>query len=270
MRLFDDIHLTRRRDDDAVPPDTYVYNVIAKYDLPSGADSPARRAGEELCQPIRDWARKYLIGIHHSGSYAKGTRIKGSADLDLVISLGPRTPGTLEKVYDNLFAALKAKGYQPRRENASVRITHEGLNIDLIPAKLQWGSSNNHALFETAHSKELITNFDIHTKYVQDAGRADEIKATKIWRNLRNLRFPSFYLELVIIEALKGRASAQPAVNLLRVFDSLRDDFVGTRFRDPANEDNFVSDNLSEHEQLRIADAAAVTLREKDWSRIIW
>lgn len=251
-------------------PDDYVYSVIQKYNLPDGPEAPTARVLPELKRPIAAWASKYLMDIKETGSIVKGTRVRGSTEVDILISLGPRTPGSLERIFDSLFACLKAKGMSPRKKSVSIGIDFSGMHVDLIPAKLQWGTSNDHALFETERRREARTNFDTHARYVQESKRVGEIKATKIWRNLRDLRFPSFYLELTVIAALRNAPAGQPAQNLSTVFHYLRDNLVGTPVFDPANPENAVSDELSEHEQMAIADAAAETLHEKDWRRIIW
>jgi tRNA nucleotidyltransferase (CCA-adding enzyme) len=66
-----------------VTPDEYVSRVLAKYAVPTGATSPAERAGAALAGPIRKWAGEHLAGLWYSGSYAKGTGVKGVTDVDL-------------------------------------------------------------------------------------------------------------------------------------------------------------------------------------------
>ena len=98
-------------------PDAYVSSILAKYDLPSGEGSPAELVAADLKKPIIEWAGRFLLGIHFCGSYAKGTRVRGATDMDLLVSLGPRTPLDTDKLYERFFDFLKGKGYNPRRQS---------------------------------------------------------------------------------------------------------------------------------------------------------
>jgi len=84
-------------------PDDYVRSILTKYELQTGEGSPAEVAAAELMQPITEWAGRYLQGISFCGSYAKGTRVRGATDIDILVSLGPRTPLDADKLYERLF-----------------------------------------------------------------------------------------------------------------------------------------------------------------------
>jgi len=251
-------------------PDEYLRFVLAKYELPTGSESPAQLAANDLDPIIKQWAGRYLIKIEPGGSYAKGTRVKGGTDVDLLISLGPRTPLEMPKIYEHFFNWLKKHDFTPIRQNISIGLEYKGLAIDLIPAKQEWGAGNNHLIFETARNRTTRTNFETHNKLIRDSGCINEIKVFKIWRTLRELQFPSFFLELVVIDAMRRRPKGMLVSNIEHILAYLRDVFPGSPYRDPANAENIVSDDLLRHEKLAIADAAAESLKQKDWSRIIW
>jgi hypothetical protein len=251
-------------------PDDYVRWVLGEYSLPSGPNSPAAQAAVELRGPIHEWTKKYLLDIRFAGSYAKGTRVRGSTDLDLLIVVGPRTPGTAQQLYDHFFSFLKAKGLNPRQNGILVELTYHGILVHLIPAKQQWGTGAIYEIFETERRRQITTSFDAHTKLIRESGRQEEIKATKIWRTERRLRFPSFCLELAVMEALRHHPTNQPANNLTGVLEYLRDSFCGSVIRDPSNSENIVSDDLMTHERIATSDAAQASLKERDWNKIIW
>ncbi len=252
-------------------PDAYVRSILAKYDLPSGEASPAELAAADLKQPITEWAGRFLLGIHFCGSYAKGTRVRGATDIDILVSLGPRTPLDVDKLYDRFFDFLKGRGYKPVRQNVSIGLLHHGLDVDLIPARQEWGGSNDHRIFETEHQRVTRTNFDTHLRAVKESDAIEEIRLVKIWRNLRNLRLPSFCLELAVIDALRRSAHHQPAANMEIVLRYLKDTFPNAPIRDPANFENRVSDDLMKHEKLAIAEASTESLKQgKNWGKIVW
>ncbi len=250
-------------------PDDYVAAVLKRYELPTGPDSPAEKATEELGRLITAWAGRYLMSLTTTGSYAKGTRVRGSTDLDLLVSLGPRTKGGPHQIYDCMFAWLKSKRFNPRTRNIGITIQYKGLIVDIIPARMEWGSTNDHSVFETERGHATRTNFDRHVKFIRESKRIEEIRAAKIWRDLHDLRFPSFYLELAVLDAVKHRAHHQPAENLTATLEYFSTMLVSVPFRDPANFNNKVSSELTEHEQMAVATAAAATLKKNDWDRVI-
>ncbi|MFO7674836.1 MAG: hypothetical protein R6X12_00755 [bacterium] len=250
-------------------PDDYVAAVLKRYDLQDGPESPAARTAGVLAELVKPWSGHCLIGTMPTGSWAKGTRIRGSTDLDLLVLLGPRTRGTPEKIHHSLFAFLKRNGHSPRQRNVAISMQFRGLLVDLVPARQEWGSGSKAAIFETERGRPTVTDLDAHVRLIRDSGRVADIRALKVWRDLRGLRFPSFYLELVVLDALKRRPRNQPADNLLVTLEYLRDNFAGTSFRDPVNVENKVSTELTEHEQMAIAAAAGETLQVGDWERII-
>lgn len=249
--------------------DEYIRSVLARYELPSGPDSPAEGAAADLLPAIKSWAGRYLVGTEFTGSYAKGTRIKGATDIDILISLGPRTPMDAARLYEHCFAWLRRNGFSPKRQSVSIGLMRHGLAVDIIPAKQLWDSSCDHELFETERRRTVRTNFGANVKYVRNSGRITEIRAIKVWRLQRNLHFPSFYLELAVIDALRRRPTDLLTGNVELALKYLRDVFPGVPFRDPSNPENRVSDDLLEHEKLAIGDAAKESLLLDDWTGII-
>ena len=251
-------------------PDVYVRSILAKYDLPSGEGSPAELAAAELMMPITEWAGRFLQGIIFCGSYAKGTRVKGATDIDILISLGPRTPLDADKLYERCFDFLKRKELKPRRLNVSIGLQHHGLEIHLIPARQEWGGANDQRIFETEHQRVIRTNFDTHLRVVKESGFIEEIRLVKIWRNLRNLRLPSFCLELGVMDALRHSPQRQPAANMETVLRYFKDTLPNAPIRDPANFENRVSDDLLKHEKIAISEAATESLKQANWAKVVW
>jgi hypothetical protein len=251
-------------------PDVYVRSILAKYDLPSGEASPAELAAAELKTPIAEWAGRFLLGTSFCGSYAKGTRVRGATDVDILVSLGPRTPLDADKLYDRFFDFLKRHAFKPIRQNVSIGLQHHGLEIHLIPARQEWGGSNDHRIFETEHQRVTRTNFDTHLRVVKESDVIEEIRLAKIWRHLRNLRLPSFCLELAVMDALRHSPHHQPVANMQTVLRYFKDTLPNAPIRDPANFENRVSDDLLKHEKIAISGAAADSLKQRNWGKIVW
>lgn len=250
--------------------DEYVLSVESQYRLPTGPQSPAYHAAQQLYPTIKAWGNKYLLEVSFSGSYAKGTTIKGSTDVDLFISLDSQTPGTLKEIYDNLFSYLTQRQYAPRRQNVSIGLAYSNLSVDLTPGRKQPGNTNDHSLYKNKTKSWIQTNVQTHINKIQNSGRLDEIRVIKIWRNLDHLDFPSFYLELTVLDALYGKNRGQPAANVWTVLQYLRDTFSEARVIDPSNSNNIISDDLSREGKLAVSNAARNSLMKPNWNQIIW
>lgn len=196
---------------------------------------------------LRHWRYyKYVESVKLAGSHAKGTDLLDS-DVDIFIELGRETPASLKEIQRSLAEHFVPFGSRVR--NVSVRVTFEGMTIDLAPAR-------GNMLWQARFDTWLKTDVAQQIRYVRDSGLINEILALKIWRRRHALRFPSFLMELAVIHALKpNRPIEEQFTSLLRF---LATDFPTTRLLDPANSNNVVSDLLTDVEKLRIARTAAV------------
>lgn len=251
--------------------DEYLQSVIAKYRVSTGTGSPAESAGNAIYPIIQKWAGNQLREVRYSGSTAKGTGIKGTTDVDLFVSLKSDTTNTLKEIFDSLHSTMKNSGYSnASRQNVSVHIKHQGIEVDLVPAVHYGNASGDHWLYVNKSNRERTqTNVDTHIGLVQNSGRISEIILAKIWRKNHGLDFPSFYLELAVIEALKYKRSSL-SDHFSAVLDYFADGFSSARFVDPANSANVISDDLTAAEKKSVADKAKTSRREQYWESIVW
>ncbi len=251
-------------------PDQYVESVLEKYAVIRGPTSPAERLGAVVAGPIGTWAGQQLNELTYSGSYAKETGVRGISDVDLFISLKSDTTNTLREIYNALYSLARQQGWSPRAQNVSVGVTINGTRGDLLPGKVQPGYQNYHSLYLRKRDSWTQTNVSLHIQTVRDSGRLKEIRGVKIWRLLRDLDFPSLYLELFTIQALAGRSRTTLADNVLHALRTIGASLASTRIEDPANSNNVLSDDLTRQEKEGIATLAAQSAREQYWKDIIW
>jgi hypothetical protein len=163
---------------------------------------------------------------------------------------------------------LKAAGATPKKQNVSINIRLNGYDVDLVPARQQNIISEDHSLFRRRANTWTKTNVATHIAYVMYGGCIPEIRILKLWRNQKGLDFPSFYLELAVIAALRGKGGTLSQ----RVWNALiyiRDNLATARIVDPANTNNVISDDLTAAEKAAIVAAARTALGAKDWSEIV-
>jgi hypothetical protein len=289
-------------------PDQYLRGILLREAVDAGPNSPLLGVQTTLMPILRQWAGDNLIGVYPSGSFMKGTAVLSGTDIDLLLSLSEHTTETLKEVYNQLFDRLTSAGYSPRRQNVSLNVkvpagakapifaasdgTAESralirghgmaarYSVDLVPAKRQNALSSDHSLYRRKADTWTKTNISTHARVVCSAGRANEIRILKLWRNQKGLDFPSFYLELSVLRALSPKPLPIPFSNsplttlaqrVLGVFEYLRDRFPAARIADPANTNNLISDDLTAAEKARVS-AAAKAARQaaaSSWEDIV-
>lgn len=247
--------------------DQYVASIIQKYAVNSAA---AKGTAEAIVPAIRTWAGTQLADLSYSGSFAKGTGINLSADVDLFISLKSDTRQTLKEIYESLFYLAQQQGWSPVRQNVSIGIFRSGMKLDLVPGRIQTGFQNYHSLYRRKTDGWTQTNIKLHIDTVLKSGRQNEIRAIKIWRNLHNLNFPSFFLELMVLDALKGKSTGNLSANVLSALRHIGGSLPTERVIDPANTNNLISDDMTQAEKNAVAEKATASAGKQYWKDIIW
>jgi hypothetical protein len=248
-------------------PDQHIRAVLARHSVDTGAYSPVRGVQATLSPLISKWGGQSLVDIKTSGSFAKGTAVRGGTDIDLFLSLTSSLQTPLQQIYDSLHAAVTAGGYAARRQNVSIGLTVGQWKVDLTPGRRQDQYGNYHSLWSNKTGGWLQTNIAEHCRVVAGSSRLDEIRLIKIWRNRYGLDFPSFYLELFVIEALKGARIGNLQANVVTAFQAIRDHVATWRFVDPANTNNIVSDTLNANGKAALS-AAAKTALASPWTTV--
>jgi len=246
-------------------PDEYVSQVISKY----AATSMAEIYYGLLAPYLSNWAGVYLARTFISGAYAKGTAIHTSSDIDIFVSLRSNYPN-LNGMYDSLYQFALNQGWLPRKQNVSLGIQYAGVKIDLVPGRIQEGYSNWHSLYKSKQMTWTQSNIDLQISTVRKYQRANEIRAIKIWRNLHNLEFPSFYLELAVIEGIKYQPTTTLSQNFLKALSYISESITTSRILDPGNTNNVISDDLTFTQKSALALAAANSRQAANWNQIIW
>jgi hypothetical protein len=264
-----------------VTADQYLEATVAKYAVANGPGSDGEREACALSRLISEWAGRDLVGFQLSGAYEKGTAVTFGTDVDILVSV--KKPGDARAVYLSLYQHCVDKHLPPEASGVAIRITSNGLKVHLIPWNLdrvqqEGGLQSNigncqHTLYDHRRGRTIETNLSRQIDYVRASGRTDEIRAFKIWRERNQLDWPSFYLELTVIQALdeaEAPVSGMLAKNISTVLHYLNTDFARVLAVDPANEENVVSDELSLKEKNVIARAARKSLAMGAWERVLW
>jgi len=249
----------------------YILSILSKYVIDTSNGSPVVTAAQAVYPILANWAGTQLEEVKFSGSHAKGTGVAGKTDTDLFISLKSNTTDTLKDIYYSLNNRMLEKGYNTKLQNVSIRITHNGIEIDLVPGVKHSNNSDYHWLYVKKSGRERTqTNIDRHINIVASSGRVNEIRALKIWAYNHGLDFPSIYLELTVIEALSGRRNDNLADNVWYALEYLRDKFVNSTTIDPSNSANIISNDLTVAEKRIITNQARISKTQLYWKDVLW
>lgn len=250
--------------------DEYILSILKKYEVPRGPESAAEQAASRIAPKIQRWAGDWLVALSYSGSYAKQTAVHGVTDVDIFISLKPEMPGTLKKIYDELFTLATLHGWHPRRQNVSIGISINGTDLDLIPGRAQAGYESYHDLYWLKSDTLRQTDVHLHVDTVAKSPHLREIQAVKIWRHIHQLDWPSLYVEFFVMNALAGKSADSLAYNVLSALETIGATLETTCIVDPANLDNILSDELTSQEKKTIADQANKSAAQQHWEDILW
>jgi hypothetical protein len=257
--------------------DMYLYQILQKYnarDLTGYSNTISK-----LQTTLQAWASSCYVNILNSGSRAKGTAISIASDVDYLVSLISNcneNSGGLKSIYDSLFTKLNSNYSSVRKQNVSIRINLNGLEVDVTPARKQTGSTNDHWLYISKLDTRKQTNIQKHINDISQSGRTNEIKLLKIWRELNQLDFSSIYLEYLLIDNIllnKSKDANSLADNFWYALEELAKDAgnpLFSRIVDPANSANILSDLLNQTEKNKIISKAKVSVAQSNWNQIVY
>lgn len=249
--------------------DAYLRQLLARLRADTGPNSPARGVQMALRPSLLRWAGQYLVSMEPSGSFAKGTAIRGGTDIDIFVSLSSQVTDSLSAIYNTLFTRLRDDGFGPRPQNVSIGIRIGSHSVDVVPARMHGPTGQFHSLFRRKEQSWMQTNVISHINTVRNSGRLEEIMIMKAWREQKQLTFPSFYLELVTIEACRGRTVGDLSKNVWATLAYVRDNIKTAVFIDPANTNNRISDDLTATEKQALADAASKARQATNWNQVV-
>lgn len=235
--------------------DHYLRKILHREAVFTGLLSPFGQASTILVPIIWRWGWPYVASVVPSGSIAKGTANRSDCDLDVLISLSSSCTTPLADICTSLRDALWYSKLPASIQNASVQTKIADLEIDLVPARQHLGS-RDHSIYNKRKASWRKTNVQMHAQIVSNCGCLDEIRLLKLWRNQWGLEFPSVFLELTVMRALRADWPGTLSGRFLAVLDFLASDIMNVKVVDPANASNVISDDLSLEEKAQIQNAA--------------
>jgi hypothetical protein len=176
---------------------------------------------------------------------------------------------SVEEITIWLYNYLNTPEFKIKRQESQLEFNYKGVDFVVFIAKKKEKTFNYHVMQNLNFSKEILTNFNIHTSNVLESNYQKEIILMKLWREKHQLNFPTMYLELVVIDVLRKCNKKNLFSRIIRILDFLRKDFISEKFYDPSNTNNVISDYISLEEKAKIQSVAKLSLTEEYISDIV-
>lgn len=214
------------------------------------------------------------MGISVAGSFAKGTMIRESFDLDLTCYFANSDSSagdTLEDIYNSVRKALE-KDYRVGPKTSSLRLRSckkdsldKDFHIDVVPGRYSGLERSDVFLYLKNRDKcRMKTNLDVQIQHIKFSGCLDEIRLMKLWNVTTGLALKTFVLELATIKILRLQEAPWELPDRLRfVLEYLRDNADTFCVEDPANPSgNDMSEYLDSQVRARVKRVSNRTLND--------
>ncbi|MFD1173952.1 nucleotidyltransferase domain-containing protein [Oceanobacillus picturae] len=223
-----------------------------------------RKKRDEVEGAIKEEFGDKVKTVKYSGSIAKHTAINSSKDLDLAIHFKKESFDTLKEMYDTVFDFLD-DNYNVRKQKVSIGLTD--FDVDVVPGRRidEEGDSNNDVFLHRSDDDSRIkTNIENHKSHITESGCRNVIKLMKIWKNKWNVKFKSFAMELLVIQALEDSTATGLKDRIKEVLEYVVDKVEDINLVDPANSNNNVADVIEYHKKLFMKTTASTCLSYLD------
>jgi len=251
-------------------PQQYLEGLLEKYNLTEGQVANVKAERQYVEDLLRTYFGSAIETVYYSGSYAKGTAINLSFDLDVCLYFRRDSFANLEEMYEMVLEALREEGLDANPQTVSIHVYFGGNDIDVVPARSLGDGTGNANLFVTTQRRPLQTNIPKHKEYMSKHQARPIIKLMKVWKHRHGIHFKSFALELLVIKALGDSPSGDFGAQLQKALEFARDHALDARLVDPANSNNIVSDLTPVEDKQNLARQAAASVSKKTWEEVVW
>ncbi len=207
--------------------------------------------------------------IRYGGSKTKRTMNLEDYDLDILgyFARNDTAAGdSIEAIYKNVQKALE-KQYRVEPKTTALRVYDDkrDLRIDVVPGRFIDDTKTDAYVHQKDGDKQwLRTNLDKHVSFIRESGCRPEIRLGKLWRPCVGLKVSTFALELLVIKILDGSNAQGLEDRFTLVLEELRDNANSLSVKDPANENNDLTEALSTSVRNSLSAAARSTLQTVD------
>lgn len=229
----------------------YLESLLDEEKIDDTDKEETKKKRDEVETAIREEFGDKVKTVKYSGSIAKHTAINSSKDLDLAIHFKKESFDTLKEMYENVFDFLDYN-YNVRKQKVSIGLTD--FDVDVVPGRRideEDDSNNDVFLYRSDDDSRIKTNIEKHKSHITESGCRNVIKLMKIWKNKWNVKFKSFAMELLVIQALEDSTATGLKDRTKEVLEYIVDNVEDINLIDPANSNNNVADVIEYHKDRK-------------------
>jgi len=257
-------------------PEPYLLDIIHRH-LPRRRDGQTARV-IRLGADLMAWAQACFVELRDIGSHARQTSTGTSSDVKLLLLLSNechRNAGGIRSSYESLYGYLIERYHRVSKRGMAIRIRLNGLDIDVTPARLMPGHTDDHMLYRSDKNSLLQTNLIRHVDDVLQSGRSLETRLLKAWFKQHEVSAPAIYVDYLVPGKLL--ADVKPDKDNLpnnfmhmlrrlawRDFNPLLEDLA-----DPANSENLFSALMAPADKQKATRAAQQAMMARNLAAII-
>lgn len=181
----------------------YLESLLEEEKIDDEDKEEIKKKRDEVETAIREGFGDKVKTVKYSSSIANHTAINSSKDLDLAIHFNKESFDTLKEIYDAVFDFLD-DNYNVRKQKVSIGLTD--FDVDVVPGRRigeEDDRNNDVFLYRSDDDSRIKTNIEKHKSHITESGCLNVIKLMKIWKNKWNVKFKSFAMELLVIQALE-------------------------------------------------------------------
>jgi hypothetical protein len=261
-----------RRVTDELTPNHYLEAILRDHTL--AQDGPELKQLRKIRDKIRQilrWKYGETPTLNEGGSKRKGTMIRDSYDLDLFCFFpeGDTTAGSsLQDIFEGVWETLSEEYFVEKGRSALKVHTLEQvdgetamgpyLHVDVVPGRYIHDESGDVNLHQNEGAKRsLKTNPEVQVDHIRNSGVRPAIRLAKLWNHRWGLSVKTFVLELLVVKVLKPHAKEPLPDQMVRLWETLRDEADSIVVKDPANpEGNDLSERLDSLTRGRVQQGA--------------
>lgn len=250
-------------------PEQYLQELLDSQVLTQEQTLTLNAHKEEVTNYLLEEFQEQKPLIKYAGSYAKGTMIRKSYDLDIVCYFPSDDIRTLKEIRDDISEHLNKKYAIDSKVSAERILNLKGVNaphgyhIDVVPGRFISDSSDVFLHLDGVEKERLQTNLKTHIDHIKNSGCIPVIRLVKIWAHQNDIKIKTFVLELFVVKALKESYSKSTLTDsFLKVLEEMKSRFSSVELIDPANTNNVVSRLVASEEKNAVIHAANKTLNK--------
>jgi len=259
-------------------PTEYLESLLIDQQIPSDLKDALIEERNKVERIIQRGSVYGGIQVYNAGSFAKGTIILDSFDLDIVVYFPLELPISSKDIQEHTFNILYQAGYNPQYKNVAIRchrrfnqLDYPNFHIDVVPGRAIDENYEFAYLYSRDYEIRFRTSVYMHINVIRNTGRRDIMKLLKLWKSRQAINVQTFVLELLFLrfsDTNSAQTNSDLSDLLQECFTYITNTIIDIKLVDPANSQNVISNDLPEETKYQIREKAIEAKEAEIWEDV--